>query len=100
MPPPTMAIRFMRLSSSLESNLLRMGGGFAICNECTESRPCQIGDGPHEQRGIIQGFRAVQLHAALAGEFAEQNVNVELDFDVVTDEADGLQKHSAVTCVS
>src|SRR5271166_4566772 len=97
MPPPTMAIRFMRLSSSLESNLLRLDGGFAICTERGEPSPCQIGDGAHEQGGVIQGFRAVQLHAVLPGEIAEQNVNVEQDFHMVADEADRLHKQASVT---
>src|SRR3974377_1307792 len=97
MPPPTSAIRFMQLASSLESNLLRMDGGFAICTERIEPAPCQIGDGAHEQRRVIQGLCAVQLHATFAGEIAEQNVNVEQDFHVVADKANGLHKQASVT---
>ena len=51
---------------------------------------------PHEQRRVVQRFGAIELHAALAGKFAEQDIDVEQDFDVVADEADGLQEDAGV----
>src|SRR5271165_4905579 len=97
MPPPTMAIRFMQICSL--RNLLSRDGCFAIRSEGTEPRPCQIGNGANKKWRIVERFGTIQLHAALGGEIAEQDVDVEQDFDVVADEADGLDKHGRVTRV-
>ncbi len=55
----------------------------------------QIGDGSHEERRIIQRFSPVELHSTLFCKLPEQDVDIKKNFDMITDEADRLEEHSA-----
>ena len=93
MPPPMIAIRFMR---SLR-DLLSFDAAPAIRTQRSQATARQIGDRPHKERRIIQRFGPVELHSTLFRKLPEQDVDIKKNFDMIADEADRLDEHPCVT---
>ena len=55
------------------------------------ARECYVEEGFGEEWGVVEGLGAVEAEAEFCGGFGEGDVDVVEDFDVVAEEADGLQ---------